>query len=124
MASKSTELPKNELITSLTLYLGMIYYIFLYVTSETLRNTDSAQLAWLAGEDQQVEVEQNMLNYKTKTITAYFGNLINQHEEKHKGPKVKKNAPAKKEPESLPNDIEIQLHTFDEPVNMDVFDEF
>ncbi|CBY20039.1 unnamed protein product [Oikopleura dioica] len=88
------------------------------------RNTDSAQLAWLAGEDQQVEVEQNMLNYKTKTITAYFGNLINQHEEKHKGPKVKKNAPAKKEPESLPNDIEIQLHTFDEPVNMDVFDEF
>jgi len=102
----------------------MIYYIFLYVTGETLRNTDSAQLAWLAGEDQQVEVEQNMLNYKTKTITAYFGNLINQHEEKHKGPKVKKNAPAKKEPESLPNDIEIQLHTFDEPVNMDVFDEF
>jgi len=83
------------------------------------RNTDSAQLAWLAGEDQKVEVEQNMLNYKTKTITAYFGNLINEHEERHKGPKVKKNEPEKEE-----NDFDIQLDTFDEPVNMDVFDEF
>ena len=64
-----------------------------------------------------------MLNYKTKTITAYFGNLINEHEEKHKGPKVKKEE-AKNEPESEPNDIDIQLDTFDEPVNMDVFDEF
>ena len=92
---------------------------------EKLRNTDSSQLAWLAGEDQKVEVEQNMLNYKTKTITAYFGNLINEHEEKHKGPKVKKDAPATmNEPESVPNDIDIELDTFDEPVNMDVFDEF
>ena len=65
-----------------------------------------------------------MLNYKTKTITAYFGDLIIEHDEKHKGPKVTKNVPVKKEKESVPNDIDIQLDTFDEPVNMDVFDEF
>lgn len=45
------------------------------------RNTDTAELAQLAGEDGRVEVEQNLLNWKTKTITAYYGNLIFDAEE-------------------------------------------
>jgi trimethylguanosine synthase len=34
------------------------------------------QIASLAGPGGRVEVEQNFLNNKLKTITAYFGNLI------------------------------------------------
>ncbi|KAL2095329.1 hypothetical protein ACEWY4_010048 [Coilia grayii] len=40
------------------------------------RNTDVEQIASLAGPGGKVEVEQNFLNTKLKTITAYFGNLI------------------------------------------------
>ncbi|XP_026061766.1 trimethylguanosine synthase isoform X1 [Carassius auratus] len=40
------------------------------------RNTDMEQIAALAGPGGKVEVEQNFLNNKLKTITAYFGNLI------------------------------------------------
>lgn len=40
------------------------------------RNTDMEQIASLAGPGGKVEVEQNFLNNKLKTITAYFGNLI------------------------------------------------
>ncbi|XP_056148903.1 trimethylguanosine synthase-like [Lampris incognitus] len=40
------------------------------------RNADMDQIASLAGPGGQVEVEQNFLNNKLKTITAYFGNLI------------------------------------------------
>jgi len=39
------------------------------------RNTDILQLAALAGPGNCVEVEQNMLDDKTKTITAYYGDL-------------------------------------------------
>lgn len=40
------------------------------------RNTDAAALAKLAGVGNRVEIEQNILNWKTKTITAYYGGLI------------------------------------------------
>nr|XP_057947308.1 trimethylguanosine synthase isoform X2 [Doryrhamphus excisus] len=41
------------------------------------RNADMEQVASLAGPGGKVEVEQNFLNNKLKTITAYFGSLIN-----------------------------------------------
>ncbi|XP_010889672.2 trimethylguanosine synthase [Esox lucius] len=40
------------------------------------RNADMDQIASLAGPGGRVEVEQNFLNNKLKTITAYFGNLV------------------------------------------------
>ncbi|KAG7455153.1 hypothetical protein MATL_G00253410 [Megalops atlanticus] len=40
------------------------------------RNADVDQIASLAGPGGRVEVEQNFLNNKLKTITAYFGSLI------------------------------------------------
>ncbi|KAM4552063.1 trimethylguanosine synthase [Odontesthes bonariensis] len=40
------------------------------------RNTDVDQIASLAGPGGKVEVEQNFLNNKLKTVTAYFGDLI------------------------------------------------
>uniref|UniRef100_A0A8C5F8J9 Trimethylguanosine synthase n=1 Tax=Gadus morhua TaxID=8049 RepID=A0A8C5F8J9_GADMO len=40
------------------------------------RNADMNQIASLAGPGGRVEVEQNFLNNKLKTITAYFGGLI------------------------------------------------
>ncbi|KAK7945297.1 hypothetical protein WMY93_001025 [Mugilogobius chulae] len=40
------------------------------------RNADMDQIASLAGAGGRVEVEQNFLNNKLKTITAYFGDLI------------------------------------------------
>nr|XP_043870766.1 trimethylguanosine synthase isoform X2 [Solea senegalensis] len=40
------------------------------------RNADMDQIASLAGAGGKVEVEQNLLNNKLKTVTAYFGSLI------------------------------------------------
>ncbi|XP_068093492.1 trimethylguanosine synthase [Hyperolius riggenbachi] len=40
------------------------------------RNTDIEQVASLAGPGGQVEIEQNFLNKKLKTLTVYFGDLI------------------------------------------------
>ncbi|NWY99422.1 TGS1 synthase, partial [Loxia curvirostra] len=40
------------------------------------RNADIDQVASLAGPGGKVEIEQNFLNFKLKTITAYFGDLI------------------------------------------------
>ncbi|NWY26149.1 TGS1 synthase, partial [Pheucticus melanocephalus] len=40
------------------------------------RNADINQVASLAGPGGKVEIEQNFLNFKLKTITAYFGDLI------------------------------------------------
>ncbi|XP_026168794.1 trimethylguanosine synthase [Mastacembelus armatus] len=40
------------------------------------RNVDMDQIASLAGAGGKVEVEQNFLNNKLKTVTAYFGGLI------------------------------------------------
>ncbi|KAB0358947.1 hypothetical protein FD754_003103 [Muntiacus muntjak] len=40
------------------------------------RNADVDQVASLAGPGGQVEIEQNFLNNRLKTITAYFGDLI------------------------------------------------
>ncbi|NXJ08284.1 TGS1 synthase, partial [Odontophorus gujanensis] len=40
------------------------------------RNADMNQIASLAGPGGKVEIEQNFLNNKLKTITAYFGDLI------------------------------------------------
>ncbi|XP_059837122.1 trimethylguanosine synthase isoform X2 [Hypanus sabinus] len=40
------------------------------------RNADVEQVASLAGPGGRVEIEQNFLNNKLKTITAYFGDLI------------------------------------------------
>uniref|UniRef100_A0A8D0BUD5 Trimethylguanosine synthase n=1 Tax=Salvator merianae TaxID=96440 RepID=A0A8D0BUD5_SALMN len=42
------------------------------------RNADIDQVASLAGPGGKVEIEQNFLNKRLKTITAYFGDLIRQ----------------------------------------------
>ncbi|ETE64945.1 Trimethylguanosine synthase, partial [Ophiophagus hannah] len=42
------------------------------------RNADVDQVASLAGPGGKVEIEQNFLNNRLKTITAYFGDLIRQ----------------------------------------------
>lgn len=42
------------------------------------RNTNTHQLAMLAGPGQSVEVEQNFLNNKLSALTAFYGNLIKQ----------------------------------------------
>ncbi|XP_067409866.1 trimethylguanosine synthase isoform X2 [Emydura macquarii macquarii] len=42
------------------------------------RNADIDQIASLAGSGGKVEIEQNFLNNKLKTITVYFGDLIRQ----------------------------------------------
>ncbi|XP_066480358.1 trimethylguanosine synthase isoform X2 [Tiliqua scincoides] len=44
------------------------------------RNADIDQVASLAGPGGKVEIEQNFLNNRLKTITAYFGDLIRQDE--------------------------------------------
>nr|XP_003224359.1 PREDICTED: trimethylguanosine synthase [Anolis carolinensis] len=43
------------------------------------RNADIDQVTSLAGPGGKVEIEQNFLNNRLKTITAYFGNLIRQN---------------------------------------------
>ncbi|XP_032078913.1 trimethylguanosine synthase [Thamnophis elegans] len=43
------------------------------------RNADVDQVASLAGPGGKVEIEQNFLNNRLKTITAYFGDLIRQN---------------------------------------------
>uniref|UniRef100_A0A671MZT9 Trimethylguanosine synthase n=1 Tax=Sinocyclocheilus anshuiensis TaxID=1608454 RepID=A0A671MZT9_9TELE len=58
---------------SLTLLSKMISDNIVYFLP---RNADMEQIASLAGPGGKVEVEQNFLNNKLKTITAYFGNLI------------------------------------------------
>ena len=40
------------------------------------KNTNVDQLISLAGPGGNVEIEQNILNTKVKTVTAYFGELI------------------------------------------------
>lgn len=42
------------------------------------RNTSVLQLLELASEEEKVEIEQNFLNLKLKTVTAYYGDLIDQ----------------------------------------------
>jgi len=41
------------------------------------RNSDMNQVASLAGRGAYTEIETNILNRKCKTLTAYFGDLIN-----------------------------------------------
>ncbi|GFR14136.1 trimethylguanosine synthase [Trichonephila clavata] len=45
------------------------------------RNTVINQLVQLAGEGNHVEIEQNSLNKKVKTITAYYGELVSTNSE-------------------------------------------
>lgn len=49
------------------------------------KNTNVDQLVSLAGPGGQVEIEQNLLNTKVKTVTAYFGDLISFGEEEEEG---------------------------------------
>ena len=42
------------------------------------KNTNVDQLISLAGPGGQVEIEQNLLNTKVKTVTAYYGELVQQ----------------------------------------------
>lgn len=42
------------------------------------RNTDVDQITQLAGPGGTVEIEQNMLNKRVKTITAYYGDLVSR----------------------------------------------
>jgi trimethylguanosine synthase len=41
------------------------------------RNADIEQLVSCAGEGNRVEIEQNFINRKLKTLTAYYGELVN-----------------------------------------------
>jgi len=45
------------------------------------RNTNVDQLVSLAGQGGRVEVEQNLLNRKLKTVTAYYGDLVGYEDE-------------------------------------------
>jgi trimethylguanosine synthase len=40
------------------------------------RNVNTDQMASLAGPGGNVELEQNLLNHKMKTVTAYYGELV------------------------------------------------
>jgi trimethylguanosine synthase len=42
------------------------------------RNADAEQIASLAGPGGRVEIEQNFVNKKCKTVTAYYGHLISE----------------------------------------------
>lgn len=53
---------------------GMFFFFHLFLTCYSL--SISQQIACLAGPGGKVEVEQNFLNNKLKTVTAYFGSLI------------------------------------------------
>ena len=44
------------------------------------KNSNVDQLISLAGPGGQVEIEQNLLNTKVKTVTAYYGELIQEQE--------------------------------------------
>ena len=44
------------------------------------KNTNLDQIVSLAGPGGRVEIEQNLLNGKMKTTTAYFGNLVELEE--------------------------------------------
>lgn len=44
------------------------------------RNSDSWQLLELAGPGEGVEFEENFINKRIKTVTAYYGCLINHPE--------------------------------------------
>ena len=45
------------------------------------KNSNVDQLISLAGPGGQVEIEQNLLNTKVKTVTAYYGELIQPEQE-------------------------------------------
>ena len=45
------------------------------------RNVNVDQLSALADDGERVEVEQNVLNGKSKTVTAYYGQLVNDVED-------------------------------------------
>ncbi|CAG5131576.1 unnamed protein product [Candidula unifasciata] len=49
------------------------------------RNADAEQVASLAGASQKVEVDENYLNKKLKTLTAYFGELMLGQSEPEQG---------------------------------------
>ncbi|KAJ8305602.1 hypothetical protein KUTeg_016147 [Tegillarca granosa] len=74
---------------SADLFLNLITYRIFEVTKQITdniayfmpRNADIEQLASLAGPGGQMEVEQNLLNKKIKTITAYYGELVLHGEE-------------------------------------------
>ena len=67
---KSMIIPDGEMIFHLTKCITNNIAYFLP------RNVDIEQVLKLAGPQGKVEVEQNVLNSKVKTITAYFGDLI------------------------------------------------
>jgi hypothetical protein len=46
------------------------------MTTENFFQCLLSQLTALAGEGGRVEIEQNLLNQKVKTITAYYGELV------------------------------------------------
>lgn len=57
------------------MFMCNILYNYVYV-QYTREFIDFPQLVRLAGEGNKVEIEQNLLNTKLKTITAYYGELI------------------------------------------------
>uniref|UniRef100_A0A3Q3XBL0 Trimethylguanosine synthase n=1 Tax=Mola mola TaxID=94237 RepID=A0A3Q3XBL0_MOLML len=61
------------LLYMLEMQLILLHYNIVYFLP---RNADMDQIASLAGPGGKVEVEQNFLNNKLKTVTAYFGSLI------------------------------------------------
>uniref|UniRef100_A0A4W6CBP3 Trimethylguanosine synthase n=1 Tax=Lates calcarifer TaxID=8187 RepID=A0A4W6CBP3_LATCA len=67
-------------VSSLTLATFEIFRLAKLISNNIVyflpRNADMDQVASLAGPGGKVEVEQNFLNNKLKTVTAYFGSLI------------------------------------------------
>ena len=61
-----------------------IFYTALSVTENIAyflpKNTNLDQIVSLAGPGGRVEIEQNLLNGRMKTTTAYFGNLVELEE--------------------------------------------
>jgi 16S rRNA G966 N2-methylase RsmD len=64
------------------------------------KNTNIDQLISLAGPGGQVEVEQNLLNSKVKTVTAYYGDLIKYNESPEDQEEADQDAPEEKEVEN------------------------
>ena len=66
---------------SLTLFTFRIFQKALSITENVAffapRNADIEQLVSCSGQGNKVEIEQNFINKKLKTLTAYYGELVN-----------------------------------------------
>ena len=64
------------------LFLFYELYFYFILQSLMIFFFINSQVVSLAGANKKVEIEQNLLNQKIKTLTAYFGNLIDEKTDK------------------------------------------